>query len=149
MRRDHGVGAAGIVARSMVTAPHRSGGQTQFAATPPLAEADALVGALIGADATHLGEVRTVADLVARSTVSRRSLERLFRERLGVSPREWLCEQRVHEARRLLEETDLGIEEVAAAAGFGSAPALRRWFAETLGVSPTSYRRAFRAPQPT
>lgn len=144
IRRDHGAGAAAIVARSMVTAPHRSGGQVQFAAVPPVAGADEGIGALLAAVAGDLAAVRGVTDLANRAAMSRRSLERLFRERLGVPPGEWLAEQRVHEARRLLEQTELDVEQVARAAGFGSAPALRRRFAATLGVSPTAYRRTFR-----
>lgn len=142
VRRDHGAAAAAVVARSMVTAPHRSGGQTQFAGPSP-ALPDDPVSAVLGTASRHLSDLRSVADLVARSGMSRRSLERLFRDRLGVSPGEWLAEQRVQEARRLLEQTDLGVEQVATAAGFGSAPALRRWFSQTLGVSPTAYRASF------
>jgi AraC-like DNA-binding protein len=50
----------------------------------------------------------------------------------------------VLEARRLLERTDLPIEEVATRAGFGSAPSLRQHFRRATETSPTAYRRAFR-----
>lgn len=146
VRRDHGAEAAAVVARSLVTAPHRTGGQSQFAAAAPLGVGDELIGAVVGTATARLAQLRSVADLAACSSLSRRSLERLFRDRLGVSPREWLCEQRVQQARRLLERTDLGVEEVAAAVGFGSPQALRRWFQAGLGVTPIEYRVAFRVP---
>ena len=81
--------------------------------------------------------------------MSRRSLERYFRNRLGTTPRAWLTDQRVQSARSLLEGTGLGVEEVAEAAGFGSGQALRREFQLALRTAPTAYRRAFqpRAPR--
>ena len=46
----------------------------------------------------------------------------------------------------LLETTDLGVDQVARRAGFGTAAALRQQFHQAIGVSPTAYRRTFRAP---
>ena len=146
VRTDHGADAAAIVARSMVTAPHRSGGQSQFAAVEPLGTADDRLGGLLGEVLADLREVRTVHDLVTRAAMSRRSLERLFRDRLGCSPRSWLIDQRVHRARTLLETTDLGVDAVAAGVGFGSPQTLRREFQQALGISPTGYRGHFRSP---
>lgn len=147
VRRDHGAEAAALVARSLVTAPHRSGGQSQFAAVPPLSTADDRLGGLLSSAAAEIRAVRSVADLVERSAMSRRSLERLFHDRLGSSPGSWLTAQRVQTARQLLEGTDLSVEAVADAAGFGSVQALRREFRLAVQVAPTTYRRAFRAPE--
>jgi transcriptional regulator GlxA family with amidase domain len=47
-----------------------------------------------------------------------------------------------------LEGTDLSVEAVAEAAGFGSVQALRREFRLAVQVAPTMYRRSFRAPVP-
>lgn len=146
VRRDHGADAAALVARSLVTAPHRSGGQSQFAAVQPLSTADDRLGGLLSAAAADIRDVRCVADLVQRSAMSRRSLERLFHDRLGSSPGSWLTAQRIQTARELLEGSDLSVEAVAEAVGFGSVQALRREFKLTVQVSPTTYRRAFRAP---
>jgi transcriptional regulator GlxA family with amidase domain len=148
VRCDHGADAAAMVARSLVTAPHRTGGQSQFAAVQPLSTADDRLGGLLCAAAEDIREVRSVADLVERSAMSRRALERLFRDRLGSSPGSWLTAQRVQAARRLLEGTDLSVEAVAEAAGFGSVQALRREFRLAVQVAPTMYRRSFRAPVP-
>jgi transcriptional regulator GlxA family with amidase domain len=146
VRRDYGADAAALVARSLVTAPHRSGGQSQFAAVAPLSTADDRLGVLLSRAAAEIRDVRSVADLVARSAMSRRSLERLFHDRLGSSPGSWLISQRVQTARQLLEGTDLSVEAVADAVGFGSVQALRREFRRAVAVAPTTYRRAFRAP---
>jgi AraC family transcriptional regulator, transcriptional activator FtrA len=48
-------------------------------------------------------------------------------------------------ARRLLEDTDLAVDDVAARAGFGKAAVLRHHFARRLGSTPQAYRRMFRA----
>jgi transcriptional regulator GlxA family with amidase domain len=58
----------------------------------------------------------------------------------GISPTRWLVEQRINRARELLENTDLPVDEVADASGFGTATSLRQHLGRTLGVSPTAYR---------
>jgi transcriptional regulator GlxA family with amidase domain len=50
----------------------------------------------------------------------------------------------VHEARRLLEETDLPVDAVAWRAGFGTAASLRDHFRRATETTPTAYRRSFR-----
>lgn len=148
VRTDHGADAAALVARSLVTAPHRSGGQVQFAAVAPLSSSDGWLGGLLSGAVADLREVRSVADLVERAAMSRRTLERLFRDRLGCSPRAWLIDQRVQQARTLLETSDLGVESIADAVGFGSVQALRREFRSAMQVAPTAYRQAFRPSAP-
>ena len=49
----------------------------------------------------------------------------------------------MREAERLLERTDLPIEEIAARAGFGTAASLREHFARANRTTPSAYRRAF------
>jgi transcriptional regulator GlxA family with amidase domain len=56
----------------------------------------------------------------------------------------WLTAQRVAEARRLLETTDLLVEDVAARSGLGTAANLRMHLARDTATTPTAYRRAFR-----
>jgi transcriptional regulator GlxA family with amidase domain len=51
---------------------------------------------------------------------------------------------RIVRARCLLETTTLSIDEVAAAAGFGSSVTFRERFREIVGVSPFDYRKTFR-----
>ncbi|HTK60902.1 MAG TPA: helix-turn-helix domain-containing protein [Pseudonocardia sp.] len=149
VRRDHGADAAATVARSLVTAPHRSGGQAQFARTRPLHRIDGQLGELLDGAVADIRRVRGVADLVAHTRISRRSLERHFRDRLGTTPRAWLTDQRVQAARELLEETRLSMEQIAEQVGFGSSQALRREFQLALRTAPTAYRQAFQPNGPT
>jgi AraC family transcriptional regulator of adaptative response / DNA-3-methyladenine glycosylase II len=62
----------------------------------------------------------TVGQLAGRLGVSERHLRRLFATHVGVTPDGLACSVRTHFARRLLDDTDLTITEVAFAAGFGS-----------------------------
>lgn len=60
-----------------------------------------------------------------------------------MTPAAWLTRQRVLHAQRMLETTDLPIEQIAAESGLGSAAVLRQNFARVLGMTPTSYRSRF------
>ena len=76
--------------------------------------------------------------------MSVRTFTRRFREEIGVSPAQWLIQQRVEHARLLLETSDLGVDEVARRAGFGTAVSLRQHLRAAVGVTPLAYRRTFR-----
>lgn len=143
LRRDHGAEAAATVARSLVTAPHRSGTQSQFASAPPIPAGPDPLAAALGSAAADIAAIPDVAALASLANVSRRSLERQLRDRLGVSPKHWIDEQRVFAACRLLEQPDLSIERVAELAGYGSTPSLRRAFQKHRDTSPTHYRAMF------
>ena len=60
-----------------------------------------------------------------------------------MSPAQWLSALRVGHARRLLEGTRLGVEQVAQACGFADAEALRRHFKAQTGLTPARYRERF------
>ena len=143
LRSDHGAEVAAEVARSLVTAPHRDGAQSQFASAPPIQRGDDPISQALARAAENIGGVRGVDDLVQLAQTSRRSLERHLRARLGVSPREWIDEQRVITACRLLETSNLSIEVIAGETGYGSAPTLRRAMRLHRAMTPTLYRSAF------
>ena len=92
----------------------------------------------------RLAEPLAVEAMARHAGYSPRSFARRFAAETGATPLQWLIGRRVAEAQRLLEGTDLPVEDVAARAGFGTAAGLRQHFARALGTSPTAYRRAFR-----
>jgi transcriptional regulator GlxA family with amidase domain len=148
VREDYGAAAGERVARRMVAAPHRDGGQAQFIARPP-AEGDA-AGSLEPTRrwaCERLAEPLDVATLARHAGVSPRTFARRFRAETGTTPLRWLHTRRVLEARRLLEESDLPVDQIAWRSGFGTAASLREHFRRATATTPTAYRRAFR-PQP-
>ncbi|MFE3514667.1 GlxA family transcriptional regulator [Streptomyces sp. NPDC059166] len=148
VRRDHGSAVANDVARRTVVSPHREGGQAQFVRRP-LPEAG--VATTTGARAWALGRLEQpilLRDMAREESMSVRTFTRRFREEVGMSPGQWITQQRVERARQLLESTDLPMDRVARDAGFGTATSLREHLQAALGVSPTAYRRTFRAAVP-
>ncbi|MFD7981139.1 GlxA family transcriptional regulator [Streptomyces sp. NPDC059071] len=146
VRTTHGAETAATIARSMVTAPFRTGTQAQFIEQPtPRADRDADALAAVRAHAlAHLDQPHTVASLAAHAGMSPRSFARHFQATTGTSPLHWLITQRVAAARKLLELTDHPLPEVARRAGFGSEVTMRQHFASHLATSPRDYRTAFR-----
>lgn len=144
VRLELGAGVAAAIARDMVVPPHREGGQVQFIARQvPAGAYETLEEVLVWME-ENLGQDHTVKELAARASMSERTFARRFKAETGSTPAAWLSRQRVLRARELLEETDLGIDEVARATGFGQAELLRHHFRRGLGVSPAAYRRTFR-----
>jgi AraC family transcriptional regulator, transcriptional activator FtrA len=94
----------------------------------------------------RLDQQLTVAEMAGHAVRSERSFMRHFRAETGSTPLRWLHEQRILHARRLLEETDMPVEDIAASSGFGTATTLREHFRRATHTTPTGYRRAFRAP---
>ena len=92
----------------------------------------------------HLGEALRMPELAARCGISTRSLNRRFRAALGTTPLAFLQEARTAAARELLRASNLGVAEIAARCGFGSASHFSRSFTAHAGVSPQDYRRRVR-----
>ncbi|WP_243878085.1 helix-turn-helix domain-containing protein [Streptomyces sp. SUK 48] len=145
VRRDHGTAVANDVARRMVVPPHRDGGQAQYIERPvPDPQLATTTGARAWALA-RLHEPIQLRDLAEQEAMSVRTFTRRFREEVGVSPGQWLTRQRIERARQLLESTDLSMDRVARTSGFGTAQSMRQHMQQALGVTPTTYRRTFRA----
>ncbi|MER7827468.1 helix-turn-helix domain-containing protein [Streptomyces sp. NPDC096097] len=146
---DHGAAVANSIARRLVMAPHRTGGQAQFVTTPVQATGgDHQLTDLLAWAQQRLDRPLTVTDMARRAGTSPRHLGRRFRAVTGQTPLQWLLTQRVRRAQELLEATDETIEVVAVAAGMGTATTLRRQFKRVVGVPPDTYRRTFRTANP-
>ncbi|MFD9406467.1 GlxA family transcriptional regulator [Streptomyces sp. NPDC059989] len=145
VRRDHGSEIANRVARLCVVPPWREGGQAQFIERPMPRPAASTTSATRAWALERLDGPLSLAELAEHARMSVRTFCRRFREEVGMPPGQWLAQQRVEHARRLLETTDLPVDQVAAHAGFGTAVSLRQHLAASIGVAPMAYRKAFRA----
>jgi transcriptional regulator GlxA family with amidase domain len=142
VRQDHGAAVAASVARRMVVAPYRDGGQAQFLTHPLPPSGDGLAGTCEWMVA-HLGDQLTVDDMARHAGWAPRTFARRFLAETGTTPLRWLAAQRLDEARRLLETTDLSIDQIAELSGLGTGANLRLHLSRRLGVTPTAYRRTF------
>ncbi len=133
------------VARYLVMFVRRAGGQSQFSAQlstqaaerRPLRDLQAWI-------AEHHAAPLGIPKLAARAHMSVRNFSRTFTREVGCTPAAYVERTRLDVARRMLEESDLSIEEVAARSGFGTPEALRRAFARRVGLPPREYRSRFR-----
>jgi transcriptional regulator GlxA family with amidase domain len=143
IRGDRGVAASNHAARRLVAAPYRSGGQAQYVQRDirdPLGErfAETREWAL-----RHLDERLTLGTLARQAAVSPRTFSRRFVDDTGYTPLQWVMRARVDAARELLERSELSVEQIASNVGLGTGANLRQHFQQTLGTTPSDYRRTF------
>ncbi|MCG6498875.1 GlxA family transcriptional regulator [Kitasatospora sp. A2-31] len=143
IRTDYGAATANAVARLVVAAPVRPGGQAQFIAAPLPPEGGTSLAATRAWALERLHEPLTRADLAAHARTSVRTLARRFEEETGLSPLQWLLHQRVIRAQELLETTGLPMDRVAGLSGLATTDSLRRHLVRRTGLTPSAYRAAF------
>lgn len=144
-RRFWGAEAAAKAARRMVVPPHRQGGQAQYIDRPVAASGgDVTFRANLEWLQRRLEQQHTIDSLAQRFVMTRRTFTRRFRQVTGATVGDWLLDQRLALAQRLLETTTAPIAAVAERSGFGSEVSLRHHFGKRLKTSPARYRREFR-----
>jgi transcriptional regulator GlxA family with amidase domain len=127
----------------MVVPPQRDGGQAQFILRPLPEAAGLSLAPVTDWMLENLRMELTVDQLAAKAHMSPRTFARRFKADHGTTPAAWLGRQRIIQAQRLLEQTDLGLDRIAYECGFGSASVLRQNFSRMLGTTPTAYRATF------
>ncbi|MFF0427066.1 GlxA family transcriptional regulator [Streptomyces sp. NPDC004520] len=147
VEEDLGRDVALAVARRLVVFLRRPGNQAQFSAQlsaqtarrEPLRDLQQWIS-------EHPDGDLSVDALAARARLSPRHFARAFHAETGVPPGRYVDRIRLEHARRLLEETSGGVEEIARASGYGTPETMRRAFLKALGTAPTEYRRRFHVP---
>lgn len=86
----------------------------------------------------------TVTEIAGRALLSRFHFSRVFKEETGISPGRFLTAVRIHEAKRLIENTSMNIADVSAAVGYTSLGSFTQSFTAGVGVSPNRFRRLSR-----
>ena len=90
---------------------------------------------------THLHtqlRVKEIADIIG---VSPTYLFCSFKNRIGISPKQYNSNLKLHTAEKYLTESELSITEIANSIGFQDVLTFSRFFSTKAGVSPTGYRK--------
>ncbi|MFJ4771439.1 GlxA family transcriptional regulator [Streptomyces uncialis] len=136
---DHGPAVAGRTVRRLIAPLYEDAGATREEIDRELAGTAGLEPTMRWLEARPQ-DSPTLAEIATHARTSVRSLNRRFRERTGLTPRQYLLRVRVERARELLETGDLTVDEIAARTGFGSPASLRRHFRRLTGATPSTYR---------
>jgi transcriptional regulator GlxA family with amidase domain len=144
VEEDLGRDTALTIARHLVVFLRRPGNQAQFSAQlaaqtaqrEPLREVQQWI-------TEHPDDDLSVDSLAARASLSPRHFARAFQSETGMTPGRYVDRVRLEHARRLLEDTGDGIEQISRTSGYGTPEAMRRAFLKTLGTAPAEYRRRF------
>jgi len=84
----------------------------------------------------------TVEELAREAGISRAALAKRFVELVGDSPMQYLAGWRMHLARSLLRESNIGIAQLAVRVGYESEAAFSRAFRRAVGIPPAAWRDA-------
>jgi len=143
IRRDYGPDKANSVARRLVVAAHRTGGQAQFLERPVARREGSEIAPLLQEIRARLAAPWTIEKMAAFCRMSPRTFLRRFTEATGQTPGDWLVQERIEASKEILSRGQDDMETVAALVGFGSAHTLRHHFRRKLGLRPTDYRARF------
>ena len=103
-----------------------------------------LLAEVFGFIEERYGEPISLKDVASAVGLSAGHLTTVVGRKTGRTVLEWIIERRMAEARKLLVETDLSVEEVGRRVGYGDAGYFARTFRRAHGATPIDWRRAGR-----
>jgi len=89
-------------------------------------------------------EPLSLSDIASSAILSRFHFSRVFRDATGVSPVRFLFAVRIYQAKRLLASTSLSVTDISLAVGYNSLGSFTNRFTDSVGASPTRFRRMCR-----
>lgn len=146
VRSDFGTRVANTVARRLVIPPHRDGGQAQFIQRPVQRQEEKRLAKLMERIRRKPADDYTLKTMAAISSMTIRTLQRQFRSTTGMTPIQWVVQERVALAKELLETSTTSLSRIVESTGFGSEESLRRHFRRIVGVPLIAYRERFSKP---
>ncbi|OZB32852.1 MAG: AraC family transcriptional regulator [Pseudomonas sp. 34-62-33] len=149
LARDHGVELAGAVSEELVVERIREGGERQRiplqnrlgSSHPKLTQAVLLMEA-------NIEEPLTTDEIAQHVCVSRRQLERIFKQYLNRVPSQYYLELRLNKARQLLMQTSKSIIQIGLSCGFSSGPHFSSAYRNFFGATPRDDRNQRRSNSP-
>ncbi len=141
---DYGRELALKIARRLVVFFRRPGGQSQFSVH---VEAQATEGSRIENIQSwileHIHADLSLPTMASHAGMSIRNFTRVFRNETGITPTEFVERTRIDYAKKLLEDSDQQLQQVASKCGFTNIDIMRRTFIRHLSISPNDYRKRF------
>ncbi|MBC9251410.1 AraC family transcriptional regulator [Pseudomonas alcaligenes] len=149
LARDHGAELAGAVSEELVVERIREGGERQRiplqnrigSSHPKLTQAVLLMEA-------NIEEPLTTDEIAQHVCVSRRQLERIFKQYLNRVPSQYYLELRLNKARQLLMQTSKSIIQIGLSCGFSSGPHFSSAYRNFFGATPREDRNQRRSASP-
>lgn len=83
----------------------------------------------------------SLAEIARSATLSRFHFARTFKEQTGVSPGQFLAAVRIYQAKRMLVTSSMSVAAVSCAVGYGSLGSFTTHFTDSVGISPSRFRR--------
>ena len=149
LARDHGAELAGAVSEELVVERIREGGERQRiplqnrlgSSHPKLTQAVLLMEA-------NIEEPLTTDEIAQHVCVSRRQLERIFKQYLNRVPSQYYLELRLNKARQMLMQTSKSIIQIGLSCGFSSGPHFSSAYRNFFGATPREDRNQRRNSSP-
>lgn len=88
----------------------------------------------------NLGENLGIAELAEACALSRSHFSRAFKCSTGHSPRDWIREQRIEKAKKLIEGSALSLTQISLECGFCDQAHFCHMFTRSVGVNPMTWR---------
>ena len=143
IEEDHGRELAMIVAHRSVMMMKRPGGAPQLAPQLQSQAVEGPMAPILKWIIDHPGADLRVETLAQRANMSVRTFYRAFQQATDVSPAEWVENVRLSVAKRLIEQTEERVDQIARKSGFLDDERMRRCFVRKLGFTPLAYRTRF------
>lgn len=138
---------AQAMARFLMLQWHTEGQAPYITFSAPKDHGDALILQLQGWLQTHYPVPNPVEEMVGRTSITRRTLERRFRKATGYTPLDYVQNLRIAEARRKLEHTNISVEKIGFEVGYENTAFFRRLFKRVTRLTPGAYRKKFQIRQ--
>lgn len=89
----------------------------------------------------HLSQGIKLEDLASEIGITQFHFSRLFKKSTGMSPHQYVMQQRIEKAKQLLKKANLPISNIALDCGFNSQSHLGKYFRAITGMTPKAYRQ--------
>lgn len=102
---------------------------------------DIYIEAAINYIKTNVSSSMTVTDLTDVLGISQPYLYRIFKEKFGKSPKQYMNDYRIEQAKLLLRDSMITVTQVANSVGFQDVLSFSKFFSSKAGISPQNYRK--------